>query len=432
VISFAFRRISILLLSVLVSAPLLPQAQSHATSSSEQLRFVVILTRHGVRSPTHIAAAYNRYSALPWPKWNVPPGNLTHHGYKILRLLGAYDRDWLAQQGLFAAMGCGHASRVTIVADSDQRTRATGQALAEGMFPGCAVPVHALPEGTRNPLFHPMGGGATEADPALETAAIRGRIGGDPANLTRAYRMQLATLQLVIDGCGHAPVDSHKPVSLVGIPAVLRPGTARHPVVLRGPLSTASTLTENLLLEYTNGMTSADVGWGCVDGAKLRYLLELHSAEEDIAKRTPAVARVQASDLLDHIAMAMRQQVTGKAIAGAPGKPGDRLLILAGHDTNIANVAGALHLDWILDGRRNDTPPGGALVFELWRSNSTGHYSVRLWYMAQTLEQMRTARVLTLSAPPDRVPLFMPGCGRADMSCTWQGFARAVREALRP
>lgn len=164
----------------------------------------------------------------------------------------------------------------------------------------------------------------------------------------------------------------------------------------------------------------------------LRSLLQLHSAAEDLKDRTPAVARRGASNLLNHILMAMEQQVTGNTEVGAPDKPGDRLLILVGHDTNVANVAGLLHLDWILDGRRDDTPPGGALVFELWQDNSTDAWSVRVDYTAQTLEQMRSAQALTLDQPPDRVPVFVPDCGRQDMSCTWPEFSATVRQALQP
>jgi 4-phytase / acid phosphatase len=122
---------------------------------------------------------------------------------------------------------------------------------------------------------------------------------------------------------------------------------------------------------------------------------------------------------------------TAKPLAGAGGKPGDRLLLLVGHDTNIATVAGALNLDWIIDGRRNDTPPGGALIFQLWRSSS-GAESVRIYYTAQTLMQMRGAQKLTLANPPLRVPVFVPGCSRADMSCTLDGFAAATQRAINP
>ncbi|HTV82217.1 MAG TPA: histidine-type phosphatase [Acidobacteriaceae bacterium] len=399
-------------------------------SQQAQLRFVVVLTRHGVRSPTPGASQYDRYSALPWPKWNVQPGYLTPRGYALMKLFGAYDRAWLAQQGLFAASGCADTAHVTILADSDERTRETGKALAEGMFPGCPPEVHALPQGTHDPLFHAMSAGTAKSDPALETAAIRGRIGGNPANLAQAYRAQLAALENVLSGCGHAPPGAHPPLLLFNTPATLQAGTPRHPVRMRGPLEVAASLTENLLLEYTEGMP--DVGWGCVDGSALRYLMQLHSADEDLKDRTPAIARFNSSYLLRHILMAMEQQVGGRRIPGSPGPPGDRLLILAGHDTNVANVAGALGLHWILDGRRDGTPPGGALLFELWRNRSSGAYFVHVDYMAQTLEQMRSVQVLTLTTPPDRVPVFVPGCGRADMSCSWQGFSAAARNALAP
>jgi len=417
------RGVMLLVGSCVLAGPV--RAQSAPASAQMKLEFVVILTRHGVRSPTHGASQYDQYSALPWPKWEVPPGYLTPHGYQLMKLFGTYDRAWLAEEGLFDSAGCADASRVTIAADSDQRTRETGKALAEGMFPGCGVEVHARPEGTHDPLFHGMS--VEQADPALETAAIRGRIGGDAGNLTLAYHAQLDALEHVLNGCGHAPEGSRTPASLFDIPATLEAGTARHPVEMRGPLMTASTLTENLLLEYTDG--KPEVGWGCVDGATLRFLMQLHSADEGLRDRTTAIARVNAAYLLGHIVMAMEQQVSGRGIAGAPGKPGDRLLILAGHDTNIANVAGALDLHWILDGQSDDTPPGGALVFELWRDDAGG-YSVRVEYMAQSLEQMRSAQQLTLSHPPDRVPVFVPGCGRADLSCSWQGFAADVRGAL--
>ena len=139
-----------------------------------------------------------------------------------------------------------------------------------------------------------------------------------------------------------------------------------------------------------------------------------------------------ASNLLDRIRRTMEQSLTGKPVPGALGKPDDRLVILVGHDTNIVTAAGALGIDWIEDGRVDDTPPGGALVFELWRSHADGNFFVRLEYTAQTLEQMRREEPLTSANPPSEAPVFVPGCSRPDLSCTWEGFTAAMRQAIDP
>jgi 4-phytase/acid phosphatase len=107
------------------------------------------------------------------------------------------------------------------------------------------------------------------------------------------------------------------------------------------------------------------------------------------------------------------------------------MVILVGHDSDIATLAGALGIDWIADGRRDDTPPGCALIFELWRSPHGGSF-VRVAFTTQTLEQMRNSEPLTSANPPAKAPVFIPACGGADGSCTWEGFSAAMREATDP
>jgi len=404
-----------------------PRSANSQSGNKSELKYVVILSRHGVRSPTGKTDQLNQYSVKPWPAWTVPPGYLTEHGAKLMTLFGAYDGELFAKEGLFAANGCADAEYVSIVADSDQRTRETGKALAAGMFPGCNVAVRALAEGTPDPLFHSLEAGTGHPDKALASAAVSGRIGGNPAGLVDAYRPQLDALEEVLQGCkpGHACVGAKS--SLFDIPSSISPGKGDHLVDLRSPLGTAATMAENLLLEYTEGMDTTQVGWGRVDANKVRELMQLHTANVEVAQRTSYIARAQASNLLRHILDTLEQAATGKPVAGALGKPGDRLLLLVGHDTNLENIGGALGLSWIIDGRWNDTPPGGALVFELWKDGSTGDYSVRTSYMAQTLDQMRNATPHSVTNPPERVPVFVPGCSEADSSCGWKAFQEALQ-----
>jgi 4-phytase/acid phosphatase len=411
-------------------------ATAPAASRDADLQLVVVLTRHGVRSPLANSVLLGQFAAAPWAPWDVPPSYLTAHGYQLMKLFGAWDRTQFSSENLFAPAGCADAAHVSIVADSDQRTRETGKALAEGMFPGCTIQVHAPPEGTNDPLFRPIESGAVHPDLALATAAVAGRIGGNPNNLTELYRSQLTLLDRVLAGCGHAPANAQR-TSIFAIPATLAPGPGDSPAALRGPVPAAAAMAENLLLEYTQGLSQADTGWGCIDGATLSTIMQVNSANWDYTKRTPAVAHIIASTLLDRILKTMEQSVngggaTGAAVPGALGKPGDRLVILVGHDTNIVTVAGALDIDWILDGRVDDTPPGGALLFELWRPRDGGKPFVRLEYIAQTLEQMRNSEALTPANPPAVAPIFVPGCSRQDLSCTWEGFSAAVRAAIDP
>jgi 4-phytase/acid phosphatase len=80
----------------------------------------------------------------------------------------------------------------------------------------------------------------------------------------------------------------------------------------------------------------------------------------------------------------------------------------------------------------DDTPPGGALIFSLWQQPGTAKYFVRTQYLAQTLQQMRSATPLSMAAPPAKEDVAVPGCEPATTStgCSWEIFAKLLQKAI--
>jgi 4-phytase/acid phosphatase len=315
--------------------PLGAQAKQDAAA---HLKFVLVLTRHGVRSPTWTNERLDEFAHDPWPKWGVEPGELTPHGKLLMKQFGEYYRESFAERGLLSAQGCEDAGQAYIDADTDHRTVETGRSLAEGLFPGWTVEVHALEKGMQDPLFHTLGK-ATKADSQLGFFAVSGRVGGDATALLSLYQSPLEEMQQVL--CG-SPGDSckvQKKKILLEVQPSLAPSSGDHLAEMKGPLNTAATLAENLQLEYLEGMPDDQVGWGRVNEAKLRRLMGLHAASSDLIQRAPYVARVQASNLLFRISQTLAQAGQGKAMEGAIGAAQQKVVFLVGHDTNISKLS---------------------------------------------------------------------------------------------
>jgi 4-phytase/acid phosphatase len=394
-------------------------------AQQERLKLVIILTRHGVRSPTWTQDRLNTYSALPWPTWSVPPGDLTPHGYALLTNFGQHDRALYAAKGLFAATGCADSASVFIHADTDQRTLASGRALAEGLFPHCPPALDNLPAGSNDPLFH-TDAVPTPAQSAAALAELQTRL-TDTANLPDPTL--ISQLQNVLLNCAPTATTctpTHPAAALLpsGDPITAVAGKGDHLADLKGALPTASTLSEDLLLEYADAMPLANVGWGHVDEPKLRRFLALHTAYFDLLHRTPALARLSAADMLRRITQTLQQAVADKPVPGALGTPSQKLVLLVGHDTNLAAIAALLHLHWTLDGRTDDTPPGTELAFELWQTGPAT-YVVRLTASAQTLTQMHNTRPETLPAPPSAA-ISPADCGTPTTGCRWPDFQHLI------
>lgn len=397
--------------------------------SQGRLKCVLILTRHGVRSPTWTNERLNEYSKEPWPTLQVGPGLLTPHGRLLMTQFGTFYRSLFASQGLLSASGCADADRVYIYADTDKRTLDTGLSLAEGLLPNCKVDVHSNEEDKQDTLFHPLGK-IGRHDPQLAFSAVAGRLGYDPSALLPAYQLPLETMQQVLLACPNPDCVLENKKSLLALPPSLAPGAGDHLAEVKGPLSTAATFAENLQLEYLEGMPDRKVGWGRVNEAKIRSLMTIRAGSSDLIQRTPYIARVQGSNLLFHMLQTFEQVGQQKAVPGAIGSPRDKITILVGHDTNISNISALLDMHWLVNGyQRDDAAPGGALILDCGKLPAAKTpCELTIWFKVLSRCEIPCH---CLTAPPSKAKIFLPGCSqpREDASCDWSSF-RSLAESV--
>jgi 4-phytase/acid phosphatase len=356
-------------------------------SATPELERVVLVSRHGVRAPTQTLQALDAATGLDWPAWPVGPGELTPHGAKALGQMGGFLRGVYVREGVLPARGCAATGAVQVWADGgDSRTRLSGDVLASALAPGCGVVSAHGPDGARDPLFDAAGTGVCPIEPAEALAALAAET-HDGADLVRVEdRKALAALQTVMapSGCndGKGPCLSD--------PSAVASGKAG--VKLTGPLALASTWSENLLLEYAQGFSLDQVGWGRAGSPTvLAAILPAHDRAAALLRQTPYFAThngaVMARTVLDLL--------EGQAPADphAPRlSPQARLTMIAGHDTNLSNMAGVFGLSWTLPDQPDATAPDTVLAFELWRDGDLK--TVRMVVYSQSLAQLRDASTL--------------------------------------
>jgi len=384
------------------------------------------LSRHGVRSPTWTEDRLNAYSALPWPKWSVPPSYLTSRGFELMKQFGSYDRTSLAQAELLTTPGCEDASRTYLWADTDQRTLESGRALAEGLFPGCSLAIHSLAPAKNDSIFHPL---ASEKNSMrtgtqhIKSHAIA------RAEYSAQQNELIAEMQNLLWGCDPARACTPAHTPALSLLSGLTRGKEDRMGESQDSLALSSSFAEDLLLEYTDGMPLDQVGWGKVDEDQLRNFLSLHTANFARTHGTLKQAKAEASNLLFHITRTLQQGAEQHPVAGAVGPANSKLVMLVGHDTNIAGVAALLGLHWTLDGRVDDTPPGTELAFELWQ-DAHGTYFVRVTIAMQTLRQMREIQPLTPATPPAQEVLTLSGCDANRKVCEWKIFQKKINQVM--
>jgi 4-phytase/acid phosphatase len=405
-------------LTILLLGTLCGSAQT--SPADEQVRAVVIVARHGVRTPIESETRSGVFNAQPWPAWPAQPGLLTPHGIDALKRMGEFYR----QRYATLLQDC---SSIKVESTNVPRTIASAKAVMSAVAPSCNPQI--TPDLTADP---------PNIDKAKLADAIAGRMAAEPQWFTHAFARPLAGMHEVLTACtGCRSVPDFRTMMLATgtqAPAMMQPSpAASSPAVIpRDPakenaVALGADFAENFLLQYAEGLPMNQVGWGRVSRAKLDELMEMNTRYHDFILRTPYYAQEAAGPMAQKIGSYLKHAAHHNAAD-------TRVVYLSAHDANLTWLGGLLRIDWIVsDETINATPPGSALVFELVHNTRTNADTVRAFFIAQTLDQIRNLTPLTGAEKPSIAPIFIPGCSgpAPDYACSVDTFAQMIEDAAR-
>ncbi|MGO3518399.1 MAG: histidine-type phosphatase [Acetobacter cibinongensis] len=349
------------------------------------LERVVLVARHGIRSPTQSTESLTLKTGRTWSVWPVPPGSMTEHGRTNLALMATFLRTVYAP--LIATPGkplCTPAtSPVFVWADSaDARTLETGTIFARVLSRGCVLAPASLPAGKKDPLFNAMANGPVVLDQTAITRTLTALFLKDDAGaLPPAVHTAEQTLQHLF-----APQGCNTPhTACFTAPAQF--GWKKGAPHATGGLVLSASVAENLLLEYVQGLPpTVTAQQGQAD--LLATILPAHTYQSQRLRRLPALAAARGQLLLPTLL---------DLLSSAPSHtvpPSARLILFAGHDTTLDMLASLFGLEWHFTDQPDPTAPDTTLGLEVWRVPGQ-QPMMRFVLFHQSLAQLRMATPVT-------------------------------------
>ena len=107
-----------------------------------QLKQVVVLSRHNIRSPlSEKGSLLGDITPHNWFEWTSKTAELSLRGAMLETTMGQYFRLWLENEGLFPENYIPRDGAVRFYANGLQRTQATAHYFSAGLLPVAVVPV---------------------------------------------------------------------------------------------------------------------------------------------------------------------------------------------------------------------------------------------------------------------------------------------------
>ena len=365
--------------------------RSDAFRAKYELKEVVVMSRHNIRSPlTSGGAAYQRVTPHTWFKWSSPSSQLSLRGGVLETEMGQFFRQWVVSEGLLPENYRPEGDEVLFYANSRQRTFATAKYFSAGFLPFANVEItHKLDEDKMDPVFTPQ---FTKMNDTYrqQVLADMQALNGGPQAWMAAQQPTLNLIEQVLDM-------AHSPAALQGDTThfwfddtqfKIEKGSEPN---MTGGYTLANSVADALVLQCYESESMAPFGheltieqWRAICAVKEVYdglLFTTHSAAVNLAY--PLVSRI-------------REELN---------RSDRKFMFLCGHDSNLASISAALGLQ--IPETENalelHTPIGSKLVFEKWSDGSDEYVAVNLVY--QSIGQLQGRTLLSPAAPPMVLPV---------------------------
>ena len=369
--------------------------RSDAFRAKYELKEVVVMSRHNIRSPlTSGGAAYQRVTPHKWFTWSSPSSQLSLRGGVLETEMGQFFRQWVVSEGLLPDNYRPEGDEVLFYANSRQRTFATAKYFSAGFLPFANVEItHKLDEDKMDPVFTPQFTKMNDTYRQQVLADIQALNGGPQAWMA-AQQPTLNLMEQVLDM-------AHSPAALQGDTTHFWFDDTQFKIEkgsepkMTGGYTLANSVADALVLQCYESESMTAFGheltmeqWRAICAVKEVYdglLFTTHSAAVNLAY--PLVSRI-------------REELN---------RSDRKFMFLCGHDSNLASISAALGLQ--IPETENalelHTPIGSKLVFEKWSDGSDEYVAVNLVY--QSIGQLQGRTLLSPAAPPMVLPVTIDG-----------------------
>ena len=369
-------------------------SRSDAFHSKYQLKEVVVMSRHNIRSPLSSGSAdYQRVTPHKWFAWTSPSSQLSLRGGVLETEMGQFFRKWVVNEGLLPDNYRPEGEEVLFYANSRQRTFATAKYFSAGFLPFANVEItHKLQEDKMDPVFTPQFTKMNDTYRQQVLAEMNAMHGGPQAWMT-AQQPTLELMEQVID-MANSPAAKNDSAHFWYNDIEFKIEKGDEPK-MTGGYTLANSVADAMVLQCyeTESFTAFDTPltieqWRAICAVKEVYdalLFTTHSAAVNLAY--PLVSRI-------------REELNNS----------DRkFMFLCGHDSNLASIGAALGLNFpeTQNALELHTPIGSKLVFEKWSDGTDDYVAVNLVY--QAVQQLQGRTLLSLDVPPMVMPITVEG-----------------------